>query len=336
MQKTMKRARLSIGALALLCIAMLSGRTCGRCLCQAHQFSIAPQSVSAALLQFSNQSGVQVATATADISKLNSPGVKGLHTIQDALTILLSGTGLGFTPVGANTVAITLTGAASEAVAPATSTAGPVRDSGFTAEADRAPSAGDPAAENSDAPAFQRKALQLEQIVVTGSRLNQAARDSAVPVSVYTRKQIDASGTSTITDFLNTLPQVAVQTTTDGLQIASSGTKTVQLRGLPVGTTLILINGRRVESQSGFNSSGYFNLNNIPLAALERIEILPTGSSAVYGGDALGGVVNIILKQNFSGFEGSARVGTIGDGGSDNEQYSFAAGGSRPTGRCPS
>jgi iron complex outermembrane recepter protein len=84
----------------------------------------------------------------------------------------------------------------------------------------------------------------------------------------------------------------------------------VQLRGLPVGTTLVLINGRRVPT-SGLSADGdIFNLDLIPLAAIERIEILPVGSSAVYGGDALAGVVNIILKKSFDGWAVDARFGS--------------------------
>jgi iron complex outermembrane receptor protein len=95
------------------------------------------------------------------------------------------------------------------------------------------------------------------------------------------------------------------------------GQGTVQLRGLPLGTTLVLINGRRVEAV-GSSSANFFNLNLIPMAAVERVEIVPVGSSAVYGGDALAGVVNIILKKSLEGVSLAANLGSgrgIGDGG---------------------
>jgi iron complex outermembrane receptor protein len=83
----------------------------------------------------------------------------------------------------------------------------------------------------------------------------------------------------------------------------------VQLRGLPIGSTLVLINGRRVQAV-GSSAANIFNLNLIPLAAVDRIEIVPVGSSAVYGGDALAGVVNVILKKSIDGHSLAARLGS--------------------------
>jgi len=100
------------------------------------------------------------------------------------------------------------------------------------------------------------------------------------------------------------------------LQIDQSG-QSVQLHGLPVGTTLVLINGRRVEDSaitlgSAFVSN-FFDLIDVPLSAVERIEVLPEGASAVYGSDAIAGVVNIILKREFSGAETSVRYSFAND-----------------------
>src|SRR5690606_12780875 len=78
---------------------------------------------------------------------------------------------------------------------------------------------------------------------------------------------------------------------------------TVQMRGMPRGTTLILINGRRAGDSAAFSASGIFDLSTIPLALVERIEVLPAGASAVYGGDALAGVINIVLRKDGSGVE---------------------------------
>src|SRR5262249_12510766 len=133
-------------------------------------------------------------------------------------------------------------------------------------------------------------------------------------VKIYTREQIDQSGGTTLAEFIDTLPDVSLSIKEDGFQTLS-GTTTVQLHGLPVGTTLILINGHRVETSGAAQAYGltYFDLNSIPLAAVERIELLAQGSSAVYGSDAIAGVINIILKSRFSGLEA-------------NGQYGFAAG----------
>ncbi len=103
-------------------------------------------------------------------------------------------------------------------------------------------------------------------------------------------------------EFLNTLPDVS--SFQSSFQLGFGGMQTVQLHGLPVGTTLTLLDGLRLET----NVLGFFDLSNIPLAAVERIEILPVGASAIYGADALGGAVNTILRKNFSGFEANATV----------------------------
>ncbi|EQD80300.1 TonB-dependent receptor, partial [mine drainage metagenome] len=81
---------------------------------------------------------------------------------------------------------------------------------------------------------------------------------------------------------------------------------TVKLRGLPDGTTLVLLNGRRLEN-TAISGGTFFDLNDIPLAAVRKIEVDPNGSSAIYGSDAIAGVVNIILKKHFNGFAANVR-----------------------------
>jgi len=152
--------------------------------------------------------------------------------------------------------------------------------------------------------------VQLEDVVVTGTRLPTRKGEGAQQVNVYTREQIDQSGRASVNDFLNTLPDVSLSFT-EGAGQAGSGQTTVKLHGLPAGTTLVLINGRRVQNSaitlgSSF-ASNFFDLNNIPLSAVERIEVLPEGASAVYGSDAIAGVVNIILKGHFTGTEANVR-----------------------------
>src|SRR5258708_24638036 len=147
---------------------------------------------------------------------------------------------------------------------------------------------------------------QLEEVVVTGSRIPLAAQERAQDVTIFTRADIDRSGQTTLTDFLNTISDVSVGSTENLFQNPVGGTS-VTLHGLPVGTTLVLINGRRVESSPaqarGGTANVFFDLNNIPFAAVERVAIVSEGSSAVYGSDAIGGVVNIVLHNNFDGLD---------------------------------
>ena len=161
----------------------------------------------------------------------------------------------------------------------------------------------------------KKKGEQLQEVVVTGSRIPIKASAGPQDVKTYTREEIEQSGQTTITDFLNTLPDVSTSIGENGTQ-TQQGITTVSLHGLPLGTTLVLLNGRRVEA-SGVGAAAigtdFFDLNTIPLAAVERIEVVSEGSSAIYGSDAVAGVVNIILKSEFDGVEASVRYGSASD-----------------------
>ncbi|MBL8268735.1 TonB-dependent receptor [Steroidobacter sp.] len=159
------------------------------------------------------------------------------------------------------------------------------------------------------APLSNESARDVEEILVTGSRLSRAGVEGPVPVNIYTRRDIERSGQMTVADFLSTLPEISLASP-ENSSATYFGESTVRLRGLPVGTTLVLVNGRRVTGGSttaGFG--GYLDLNNIPSGVIERVEVVPEGSSAVYGSDALAGVVNIILKKEIDGVQSNVRYG---------------------------
>jgi iron complex outermembrane receptor protein len=146
----------------------------------------------------------------------------------------------------------------------------------------------------------ESRPVQLQEVVVTGSRLPPAAEQSAQDVRIYERERIEKSGQSTVTDFLQTLPEVSLASPEN-----TTGATTVRLRGAIFGSPLVLINGRRTQPVTGGAALfGFFDLSTIPISLVERIEVLPSGSSAIYGGDALAGVVNIILRSDFNGAEG--------------------------------
>jgi iron complex outermembrane recepter protein len=171
------------------------------------------------------------------------------------------------------------------------------------------------------------QAAATQRIEVTGSRIKKKVEtETALPVNVYTKADIERSGQPTLSGFLNGLSEVSLSSTSEGtLGGVFPGSSTVQLRGLPVGTTLVLLNGRRLQDSGLSALASVFNLNLIPLAAVERVEIVPTGSSAVYGGDALAGVVNIILKKSIEGFSLESRYGTAS--GTEDGGLSLATGG---------
>ncbi len=170
------------------------------------------------------------------------------------------------------------------------------------------------------AAAFAQDVQQGERVEVTGSNIRRVQSETASPVQTLTREDLDRSGKTTVAELMQTLAidnQGSVPTTFgNGFAPGGSG---ISLRGLGVGATLVLLNGRRVAPYplADDGTKTYTDLNLIPIEAVERVEILKDGGSAIYGSDAIAGVVNIILRKDFSGFVARAQVGQsleYGDG----------------------
>ena len=149
-------------------------------------------------------------------------------------------------------------------------------------------------------PAMAQDAATGETVVVTGSRIKSKNLVSASPVTVVGAAEIAASGATRVEDMVNNLPQVFAA---DGAFYSNgaSGTATVNLRGLGTKRTLVLINGYRMQPGSPVQPAA--DINQIPTALIDRVEILTGGASAVYGSDALAGVVNFVMKKNFQGVQ---------------------------------
>jgi iron complex outermembrane recepter protein len=150
-------------------------------------------------------------------------------------------------------------------------------------------------------------ASTLEEIVVTGSHIR-GTESAGSKLIVISREQIDATGYGRVEDVLATVTQnfnrANAAVSEPGFFNLNHGAE-VQLRGLGVGTTLTLVNGQR-QGASGYQGT-FTDVSTIPVSAIERIEILPEGTAALYGSDAIGGVVNIILRRNFEGIEARVR-----------------------------
>ena len=150
-------------------------------------------------------------------------------------------------------------------------------------------------------------AQKVEKIEVTGSNIKRVDAEGSAPIQVITRDEIANSGKQTLTDLLRTLPTNAGGGLNDitGVNSFSSGASTVSLRGLGSAATLVLLNGRRVApfgaADPNFGQSAVVNLDALPLDVIERIEILKDGASAIYGSEAVAGVVNIILRKDYTG-----------------------------------
>jgi iron complex outermembrane receptor protein len=164
------------------------------------------------------------------------------------------------------------------------------------------------------------------QITVTGSNIPRTDIETALPVQRLTREDIDRSGATTAAELL-TLVSANLIGQNDARSIGNGqtpGLASANLRGLGSGSTLVLIDGRR--SANYAFDGGTVDLNSIPLAAIDRIEILKDGASAIYGADAMAGVINFILRKDFAGFSATAYIGDTQHGGGGHQQATMTAG----------
>jgi iron complex outermembrane receptor protein len=154
---------------------------------------------------------------------------------------------------------------------------------------------------------------EVERIAVTGSRINRTDVETASPITVISSDFIAQSGFTSVQEILSLQPAAAGMSLGSTSNNGSGGSATINLRGMGVQRTLVLLNGRRMVA-SGTGADSSVDLNTIPVAMIQSIEILKDGASAVYGSDAIAGVVNIITKKDFEGTEITAD-GSITDKG---------------------
>ena len=167
-----------------------------------------------------------------------------------------------------------------------------------------------------------------ERIQVTGSRIKRTDMEGAVPVTVIDREAIDLSGDMSVSDIIRNTTFNSAGSFRPQSGSSAQGVAQVDLRGLGASRTLVLVDGRRLTMSPSTGSSQ--DLNSIPLGAVERIEILSDGASAIYGSDAIGGVINVITRKDYNGAQitlGAGEVSVPADGG-EREQGSVLFGSS--------
>lgn len=194
--------------------------------------------------------------------------------------------------------------------------------------------AGSAAAISAPTFAADEAAEEVERIEVTGSRIQRTDMETAVPVTVIGRTDILEMGALNVADVLNSSPVAIAGSDQSNTSFSNSsvGLNTTQLRGLGDERTLVLVNGRRFVSGVSPSVGYAVDLNAIPTSMIERIEILKSASSAIYGSDAVAGVINIITRKGFDGVEFNVLAGTSAESDRDKVAFNVTAGGAWDTG----
>ncbi|MDY0980119.1 TonB-dependent receptor [Stenotrophomonas sp. CFBP8994] len=165
----------------------------------------------------------------------------------------------------------------------------------------------------------------LDRISVTGSRIRGANMETQQPILTMTRETLEKQGFSNVADVLNNLTSAGSPAISRSDSLSSGenvGGYYVDIRNLGAQRTLVLMNGKRLGATTG----GYQDLSQIPMSAVERIEVLKDGASSIYGSDAIAGVVNVITRKNFDGGEVNVYFGQYDQGDGENQQYSMTLG----------
>lgn len=256
---------------------------------QTKSFDVPAQPAATGIAALARQADVQILISASDARGRTVNAVRGDYSVAEAIAKLLEGTGLQARSTGAQTWVVV------------------------------AASAGNG---QGDGPV-----ALVDEIVVTGTRIRGVP--PTAPVRLVSREEIDRSGYSQVGDLIRSLPEnfgggenpghVGVGAANQNIANAS----TVNLRGLGDGATLTLLNGRRLPGNAMGQSP---DISGIPLASLARVEVVKDGSSAIYGADAVAGVVNFILRKDYDGAEISARLGGATQGGAFEQIYSALGG----------
>jgi len=290
------------------------------------RFDLPAESLDKALRDLAVQANCNISYEPSTVAGLQAPPISGEFTVSRALSLLLKGTTLRAVSVNENTIQIlektqpTPRDAVSAPNGHSVNGAVPA-GTGMPTSTNTSSDSRSADSSKANAEGYGNNDLaEITEITVTGTHIR-GTKDSPSPVQIYTRADIDATGSMTVQQFLQMLPQDfsggASDSTANGLSGGGQANNFVSgsapnLRGLGNDATLVLIDGHRVAP--GNTDANFVDISMIPLTAVERIEIVMDGASAIYGADAVGGVVNIILRHRFDGVETRAQYGTVASG----------------------
>lgn len=266
---------------------------------QTRAFNVPAQAADAGIAALGRQADIQIVAARRYTKGIRTNEVRGSMSVREALSKLLKGTGLVVRSTGPRTFMVVPSQAGSQ----------------FSS----ANSANEERQASSDA---------STEIIVTGSHIRGAPSTS--PVTTIGREEAKRRGQTDLGQIIRDLPQnytggqnPTVAGTGQGVSFNTTGSSAINLRGLGPDATLTLFNGHRVAFDA---VSQGVDISAIPLEAVEKIDIVADGASALYGSDAVGGVANVQLRRSFQGLYTSARLGAATDGGAVTQQYDVVAG----------
>lgn len=267
-----------------------------------------------ALFQLARQTGVQLVFTDPAIARLKAPRLIGRYTTGEALDALLANSGYTYRFTGRNSVRVIARGGTKE-----TSYVAPVPQ--VQAAPTSVPAAQAPAGDTASVEQVAAGEQPAEaEIVVVGTQIKGSQSAAALPVTVMNQNELAATGATSGDELFRSIPQLGdVSFNSSYLPNSSNAARgdvgSVNLRNLGVGNTLVLLNGRRVVNHPTSRADDNlvpvltYNTNAIPVFGIERLEVLRDGAAAIYGSDAVAGVVNTVLRSDFNGVEAEGQVG---------------------------
>lgn len=293
MRRAMLRAKLRCSVAAAVVLAAASTSA----FAQQRSFDVGAQEAVRAIPEFARQAGVQIIAPADRLAGVRLPALRGHYDVREALRRLLAGTTLEIASDAGHL--ITLRDKTQQIAA----TPPPVPSSAASAV---------PAA----SPSSPFSSLDIDEIVITGSRIVRGGFQSPTPVTVLGEEALEASAPENIADLVNDLPSIigsaTPQTSNLSFSNGQAGLNTLNLRGIGANRTLVLLDGQRSVPST---ITGLVDVNDFPQQLISRIDIVTGGASAAYGSDALSGVVNFVLNKSFTGVKGEVSGGltTYGD-----------------------
>jgi len=286
----------------------------------ATSFNIDAQPLPSALQEFVVTAGVELLYRPELVAGLSTSGLHGSYTTDAALAQLLQGTGLSVRRQDGTLVL------EKQAPAKAAAPADPAVQGAVPAATTAASRGALPPASVGD------DSVEMAHIIITGTMISRLDYETPLPVTVLNQADIAQRGAMTASELFSYLPQGGAydfSESSTGPNDARGDAAALNLRGLGSNNTLVLINGRRVVPHpisAGSVPVLTTNVNQIPVGAIDRVEMLRDGASSLYGSDAVAGVVNTILKTDYEGVETSARYGNVTEGNMDETTLNLLGG----------